>query len=121
MRPEAKTPDKSRLGRCREPGSRRAAGPPEGRGASSRGSRARLGEVWRAVGWERQGPQNLTWALGLEPGSEEAVRLTVAKFGSDPKEGMLSVRGPLEPQPIAGWLPVPPRGPLQQISECLWP
>lgn len=28
---------------------------------------ARLGGVWRAVGWERQGLQNLGWVLGLEP------------------------------------------------------
>lgn len=47
----------------------------------------RGGEVWRAGGRERQGRQNLTWVLGSEPGVEEAVRSTVAKFGSDPKEG----------------------------------
>lgn len=86
MRPEAKTPDKSRLGRCQ--GHLRAGE------HQAEASGARLGEGWTAAGWERQGPQNLTWALGLEPGTEEAVRLTVARFGSDPKEGMLSVRGP---------------------------
>lgn len=82
-----------------------------------------MGEVWRAVGWERQGRQNLTRVPGLEPGMEDAVRLTVAKFGSDPKEGMLSAREPLEPRPTTGWpwwLPQL-RGPLQQISECHGP
>lgn len=60
-------------------------------------SRGQVGRVWRAVGWERQGCQNLPWELGLQPGIEE-----VAKFGSDSKEGILSVRESLELQPITG-------------------
>lgn len=60
-----------------------------------------MGGVWRAVGWERQGLQNLGWVLGLEPGIEEAVRFTMAKFGSDPKEGMISVREARVPRILA--------------------
>lgn len=53
---------------------------------ASEAAGARLGGVWRAVEWERQGLQDLGWVLGLKLGIEERVRFTMAKFGCDLKE-----------------------------------
>lgn len=70
-------------------------------GTQAEATGARLGGVWRAVQWERQGLWDVGWVLGLEAGIEEAVRFTVAKFGCDPKESMFSVREPRVPRILA--------------------
>lgn len=61
-------------------------------GPQAEAAGARPGEAWRVAEWERQGLWDLKWLLSSELGAEEAVKLTMAKFGCDPKEGTFSVR-----------------------------
>lgn len=58
-----------------------------------------------------QGFQDLGWVPRLEPGREDAVRFTMAKFGCDPKEGLFSGRPEsLESyRPSRGWPWWPPQ------------
>lgn len=76
----------------------------------------------------------MQWLWGLELGAEEAVKLTMAKFGCDPKEGTFSVREARVPRILAlrwggpsswhsplGALEASLSGPLQQISKYRWP
>lgn len=99
-------------------------------GPQAEAAGARLVEMWKAVEWERQRLLGLEWPLGLELGAEEAVKLTMAKFGCDPKEGTFSVRETKVPRILAllwgsplGWhsslgaLEASLLGPLQQISK----
>lgn len=77
---------------------------------------------------------HLKWLLGSELAAEEAVKLTMAKFGCDPKEGTFSVRearvpgtlvlrwgGPGSWHSLLGALETSVLGPLQQISKYGWP
>lgn len=68
------------------------------------------------------GAPELGMGAGVGAGIEEAVRFTMAKFGSDPKEGMISVKEARVPRILAlkgsghGGCHSS-LGPLQQISE----